>query len=242
MTATAVAELSVTGNDRIAMGANMTPFDAHKVNIDDLFEEAQTWLDGGGVSTDAEAKAVEQLLDMAREAKKAAEADRKIEAEPFDAGKKAVQAKYVPIIDRADLIVTTCRDVLSPWRERIETEKRAAAEAARAEAERKAVEAQEAIRASAGNVAERERAESLLKDAKRADRTASRTERSATTGNGLRARWVARLTDRNAAIKHYWEKNANAFEELVVRMAERDTLSGAREIPGFIIEEQKVAV
>lgn len=41
-----VEALSETGNDRIAMGANMSPFDEVRVEIDDLYEEAKAWHDG----------------------------------------------------------------------------------------------------------------------------------------------------------------------------------------------------
>src|SRR4051812_953059 len=97
-----IEALSDSGNDRIAMGANMSPFDAHKVNIEDLFEEATAWLNGDGVNSEADAKAVDQLLDLAREARKAADEARKTENEPFDTGKAEVQARYNPILKRAD--------------------------------------------------------------------------------------------------------------------------------------------
>lgn len=237
-----IEALSDSGNERIAMGANMAPFDAHKVNIDDLYEEATAWLNGDGVSSEAEAKAVETLLDMARDAKKAADEARKAENEPFDTGKAAVQAKYNPILKRAEMIAETCKNVLQPWRDKIARDKAAKAEAARLDAEKLKREAEEKIRASSGNIAERERAEEALALAKEADKFASRTTKAATTGTGLRSTYRPELTDLNAAIKHYWSTHRAEFEALVCDLAVRDVRAGKREIPGFTVVEERKAI
>jgi hypothetical protein len=236
------AALSDSGNDRIVMGGNMSAFDAHKVNVDDLFDEAQVWLAGEGVSSEAEAKAVETLLDMARDAKKAADEARKAENEPFDRGKAEVQARYNPILKRADLIVETCKNVLQPWRDKIAAEKAAKAEAMRLEAEALRREAEEKIRASAGNLAERAKAEETLAFAKDADKAVAKAVKAAATGNGLRTTYRAELTDLNAAIKHYWSTNRAEFEALVCDIAARQVRAGVREIPGFNVIEERKAV
>jgi len=233
------AALSDTGNERIAMGGNMRPFDAHKVNIDDLFVEAQNWLNGEAVASDDEAGTVEQLLDMARQAKKAADEARKVENEPFDAGKAEVQARYNPILKRADAVADACKLVLKPWRE---AEKRAAAEAARADAERIRQEADAAMRASAGNVLERERAEEKLVLAKEAEKFAKRIGKVAATGNGLRAVPKAILVDGGKAAEHYWRTRNPEFQTFLCELAASDARNGARTIPGFDVIEEKQAV
>src|SRR3546814_11800322 len=78
--ATALAEI---GHNSQAM----TPYEAIKLHIDDLFETAQGFLDGDPIATEAQATSVSQLLDDARQARKAAEGQRKLEAKPFDEGK-----------------------------------------------------------------------------------------------------------------------------------------------------------
>jgi hypothetical protein len=236
------AALSDTGNDRIAMGANMSPFDAAKLAIDDLLEEAQAWLNGDGVTSEAEAKAVETLLDMARKAKKEADEARRIENEPFDAGKAEVQARYNPILKRADMIADACKAVLQPWRDRIAREKAERAEKARLEAERLRQEAEEKIRASAGNVIERQKAEEVLDLAKEAEGFAKRETKRAATGNGLRTTYRAEMTDGVAAARHYWQTRRAEMEEILTGFANQDVRAGKREIPGFNIIEERKAV
>lgn len=234
--------LSVTGNDRIAMGANMTPFDEIKVEIDDLFEEAKTWLDGSEIASDAEEKAVDQLLDMARAAFKKADNARKVENEPFDKGKAAVQAKYKPVLSRAELISDTCKARLTPYRAKVEAEKQAKARAAAEEAERLRREAEEAIRASSGNIEERQRAEEALELAKEADAFASREQKRAETGLGLRTTYRAELTNGVEAARHYWATKRELCEAFFLNLASSDVRAGARSIPGFNVIEEKKAV
>src|SRR3546814_3380891 len=109
--ATALAEI---GHNSQAM----TPYEAIKLHIDDLFETAQGFLDGDPIATEAQATSVSQLLDDARQARKAAEDQRKLEAKPFDEGKAAVQALWTPLTDekkgRCALIADTCKKALAP--------------------------------------------------------------------------------------------------------------------------------
>ena len=53
---------------------------------------------------------------------------------------------------------------------------------------------------------------------------------------------MPKLTDRNAAIKHYWAKDPGAFERLVLDMALTEVRQGVRAIPGFEIEAVKGAI
>lgn len=234
--------LSVTGNDRIAMGANMTPFDEIKVEIDDLFEEAKAWLDGTEIASEAEEKAVDQLLDMSRAAFKKADTARKVENEPFDKGKAAVQAKYKPVLSRAEVISDTCKARLTPYRAKIEAEKQAKARAAAEEAERLRREAEAAIRASSGNIEERQKAEEALELAKEADAFASREQKRAETGLGLRTTYRAELTNGVEAARHYWATKREECEAFFLNLAASDVRAGTRAIPGFNVIEEKKAV
>jgi hypothetical protein len=223
-------------------GANIRPFDAAKLEIDDLFAEADNWLTGEPITSAEEAEAVEKLLDLARKAKANADAERKRENEPFDTGKAEVQARYNPILKRADMVAETCKAVLQPWRDAIAKAKAAEAEKARQEADEARRIAEEAIRNSAGNIAARAEAETKLNDAKIAEADARRVEKKAVTGNGLRTTYVPYLTDLNAAIKHYWTANRPEFEALVCDLATKDVRAGKREIPGFSIEPVRSAI
>ncbi len=234
--------LSVTGNDRIAMGANMSPFDDVKAEIDDLYDEARHWLDGSEIGSAEEEKAVDQLLDLARAAYKKADGARKVENEPFDTGKAAVQAKYKPVLTRAEIVSDTCKAKLTPYRAKLEAARQAKAKAAAEEAEKLRREAEQKIRASAGNIEEREQAEAALELAKVADAFASREQKRADTGTGLRTTYRAELTDGTAAARHYWNTRRPEMEAVLTGYAMQDARSGARQIPGFNVIEERKAV
>ena len=114
-----------------------TPFDLSLEEIDGLFAEAKNWLDGKGVHSEADATGVSKLLDAARQAKKLADEARKEEKRPHDEKVKAVQEKWKPILEKADLVAETCKAALTPWLQKVEAEKRAIAEKARREAKEK---------------------------------------------------------------------------------------------------------
>jgi len=236
-------DLSVTGNERIVPGGNNPPaFDAHKAHIDDLFEEAQNWLVGKAIESAAEAEGVEALLDMARQAKKAADEARAAEKAPFLEKGRAVDALWAPIIKRADMIADTCKQVLTPWRTEIARQKEAAALKARLEAEAEREAAQAAMRASSGDVEARERAEEQLATAKEAERYAAKQERQATTGLGLRTSYRPEIDDLSAAIRFYWKGHRERFLELVLELAREDIRAGRRTIPGIRVVDDAKAV
>ena len=215
--------------------------------VDDLLLEARNWLDGEPVETEAQAEAISSLLNRLRRVSKDADEARKVEKKPHDDAAKAVQAKWKPIIDRADLAASTAKDALAPYLRKVEEQQRAEAEAARAEAERLATIAREA-HAQAGNLADAEHAERLLKVATGAERHASQAEKQkahATGGEraiGLRSVWTPILTDPCAALRHYRERQPEDLKSWLVQQAEKDVRAGARNIPGFDVTETRVAV
>lgn len=227
---------------------NSTPFDLVKQDIDDLFDEARNWIDGSEVTTQAEADAVAKLTDMARKAKKAADDARKTEAKPFDDGKAEVQARYKPVLSRADLIADMCKKAIAPFLAAQEAKKRAAEKRAREEAEAAERAAQAAMQASAGDIEARDAAEQLLEAAKSAQSNVSKLAKDKGQAKGgaramtLRTTYRPELTDLNAAVRHYWSTRQTDFEMLVCDLAETDVRAGVREIPGFAITEHKEAV
>ena len=224
------------------------PFEAIKVHIDDLYLEARNWLDGDPITTQAQADEVGRLLDMIREAEKAADEARKEENRPFDEGKAAVQAKYAPLIadtkavrGKTVLAAEACKAALAPWRQEQERIKREAAEKARAEAEA-AAQAAAAARAAAAadDLAAREAAEAATRQAEQASKVAAKADKAASTGTGLRSYWSPTLTDGVAAARHYWTTNREGMEAALMTMARADVLAGKRQIPGFdVIEERR---
>lgn len=236
------AALSELGNDRIRDGGNAPPaFDAHKANIDDLRTEAGAWLDGKAVTSAEEAEGLNTLLDMARKATKAADDARADEKKPHLDASKAVDAKWKPIITAGELIVECCKKALTPWNIAEANRKAAEAARARAEAEAEAEAMREAARAASGSLSDAEQLAQAEDAAKAAERVAKKAEKAASAGLGLRTTYRAELTDPKAAVAHYWSVRRDEFIALVEDLAAKDVRSGKREIPGFIIHEEKKA-
>ncbi|RYG88634.1 MAG: hypothetical protein EON59_03805 [Alphaproteobacteria bacterium] len=242
--------IDVAENPRAVMGDNAppaTPFDAISAHIDDLLDAAKQFLDGDAITSQAVADEVGRLLDAARQAEKAADAQRKIDKKPHDDAAKAVQAQWAPIIARCSLIVSTAKQAVAPFLAAEQARKDAEAAEARRIADEATARAQEALRASGTDLAAKEEAEALLKDAKRADTTANRAgrDKAMVAGGGravsLRSVWTATLADPVAALKHYRETQPEALKAWLLEQAQRDVSTGARVIPGFTINESKVA-
>lgn len=221
-------------------------FAAIKTEIDDLFDEAKNWADGEPIQSQEMHDVIERLRDSIHEAGKRADALRVDEKKPLDDQVKAIQDRYNPLIQpkrgRVDMAKSALDALLTPWRQKIAQEKAAEAARVAAEAEAARVAATEAIRASSGNLAAREEAESLLQDAKRLEKTAARTFKSATTGTGLRTVWRAELVDIGAALDWYFDEKPEEFTALVQRLADEAVRSGVRKVPGFRVVEEKRAV
>lgn len=239
--------LSTTGNDRIAMGGNMAAWEVVFGEIDAYYDEAKNWAsDGFKVENQEQADQLDELDKALLRAGQEADALRIEEKRPHDEAAQAVQDKYNPYVQKGkgkvDVARSTLKQLLTAWRTEQQRIKAEAAEKARREAEEERRLAEEAMRASSGDLEAREQAEQQLQAAKQAESFAKKADKAATTGTGLRTKWVPKLTDRNAAIKHYWQKDPAAFERLVLDMAMTEVRQGVRSIPGFTIEEVKVAI
>lgn len=155
-----------------------TPLETHTINITDLYSEAANFLDGAKIKTQEEADDVTRIKDAASKASKAADAQRKVEAKPFDDGKKKVQADWTPIIAKADKVETAAKATLTDWLNREAAKAKAEAEVRRQEAQALADKALAESRAAAsyGDINALEAAEDALKEAKDANREATRAE------------------------------------------------------------------
>lgn len=242
-------------NTRAVIGGNAppqdpTPFEIAAKAIEDVYSEASLWLDGAEVNSTELAEGIDNLKKTIARARKDADEARKIENKPFDDGKAEVQARYNPLLKKADLAKDACNKALEPWlkkeADRIEAEARAKREAA-AELQRKA---EEAIRATdAANLEERAAAEQLVKDAKKAGAVANRAEKQTATAGGmlgratgLRSYWIATMTDTAKAGKWGWTYHKSEILEFITGLAQKDATAGQREIEGFAIIEEKRAV
>lgn len=231
-------------------GPEPTPFELYSNAVENLTLEARNFLDGEPIDSQQLADSVSILMDTLRKTKKEADEARAAEKKPHDDAAKAVQAKWKPIIEKADLAVDTCKKALRPWLEKLEAEARERAEEARREAERKAQEAAAAAQAAAvsADFSAREDAEEKVKEAKQAEAEAKRAEKARPQAVGgarattLRTTYRPELIDLSDAVKHYWQVNRPAFEDLVCRLAAEDVRGGKRSLPGFFIHEERAVV
>lgn len=237
--------------------SNARPYDLHAETINDLYDEAKNWADGEPIAHEDHAEAVQTLMRQIQEAEKGADDERKNEAKPHDDAKKEIQDRYNPLIapltnkqpGKTALAVKALKALLAPYLQKKDEEQRAAADAARAEAQRKLEEAQAAQQsAAASNLSAQEDVEELFADAKTAEREAKAAEvaRPQAAGHGraatLRSSWAPTLTDVRAACRHYFTTNPEAFQEAVQRLAEAEVRAGKRTIPGFDVIETKTVV
>jgi hypothetical protein len=237
---------------RLAIGGNEppmpTPYEAFRDHIADLMDEARGFLDGDPIANEGQAAAVSKLLTDARDASRDADKQRKVEKEPHLEAGRTVDATWKPIIERADLTVSTCKQALAPWLRKLEDEQRAAADLARKEAEAKAEEARAAIAsANLADLEAREQAEILIKEASKADKLASKAENARAQAKGgaravsLRSVWYTAMTDPVVALKHYRAMQPDLLKAWLIEQAEKDVHGGARSIPGFEITEERIA-
>jgi len=227
---------------------NAPPVEAMGMHIDDLYDEAKGILDGAGVKSDADAEMVAKLLDMTRQAKKDADAQRVVEKKPHDDAAKAVQAAWTPLLAKCDLVADTCKKALAPFlaaKEAAQREEAARVAKAAEEARSAALAARQA--ALVADLAAREDAERLdaiARDAEKLANKATKTRAHATGGTraiGLRSYWVAELVDPMATLKHYIATHPEALKAWLAEQAQRDVSAGARSIPGVAINEERRA-
>lgn len=226
----------------------LTPYEKASNVIEGLYQEAEGWLDGEPVNSQAMADGISTLLNYLRDAKKHADEARKTEAKPFDDGKKEVQARYKPLLDKADRAADTCKKALAPWLQRIEDEKRAAEKAAREEAERLRKEAEEAVSlADPDNLAVKADAEDRIAAAKEAEKAANRAAKDKAGASGgigravtLRTYYSGEITDATAVAKHYWLTNRAEVMAFFQALVDAD-VRAKRPVPGVSIREEKRA-
>ena len=224
-----------------------TPFEVSRDRINDLYGEAKNWCDGEPIDSEEKAAEVRKLLDMLGEEIRTADARRKVENEPFDAGKAEVQARYNTLIGdtksvkgKAILAQAACRQALTPWLQKQEAERLAAAEAARKEAEAKAREAALAFQVTrADDLEEREEAEAMAREAAAADAAARKASKP--TATGLRTVTRTEVTDRNAFLRWVKENRPDALTGWLQSYAETLCAPRVRDVPGVSFVSERVA-
>lgn len=236
-------------NPRAVMGDNAPPpIIAHEANIADLFAEATSFLDGKPIENDGQAAAVKILLDGARAAWKAANEQRIVEKRPHDDAAQAVQDAWNPLLAKAKQVETAAKVAQTAWLNKKDAELRAAAEAAREEAERLQREAQAALASAKGDdLAARADAEDALKAAGSASKLAAKLDKAKPQvvgegrATGLRTSYSTEVTDMTAFSRWAWAHRREEYEAFLTDLAEREGRRGPVSIPGLLITANRKA-
>lgn len=217
---------------------NNPPADAaFSIHIDELFTLLSDALSGRPVETDEQEAAIDTLFADFHKAWKDSDTARAAEKKPHDDASKAVQAKWKPIVDKADRGKKACGDALTPYRQAKQRAKDEAARKAREEAAERERIAQEALKQS-DDLETRFAAEQEFEAAKKLTSVANKIDRAPT---GLRTTWQAEIVDRTAALKHYLGHQPEAFVALIQELADRDARGARPRIEGITYHEQKKA-
>lgn len=251
--------IALAVNPRAVMGGNnppseMTAFEAVKINILDLYEEARQWFDGTPVETQEQADAVNTLKARIKDARKAAEDVRVAEIKPLQDKVDEIQSRFNELIGKNKTVTglaikaeEACNKALEPYLQELDRQQREAARLAREEAERKQQEALAAMRArDAANLEQREEAERLVREAKAAEAAASAAEKAKAhargdgRATGLRTVHRAVMADRKEAAAWVWVDHNEALMTFIQDLADKAVRAGARKVPGFDVIEERV--
>lgn len=232
----------------MTLSNNPPPEAAIGLAIEDLYVEASAWLDGSPLETQEQADTLGRIVATARDLHKDADKTRAAEKKPHDDAARAVQAKWKPLLDKADKITTVGKAALARFLAAQQAEQDRIAAAAQAEADRLAEDArimamgfapddlaaQEALKATQ---------DQAQKAAKQAAFAAKQTAKVAGTGRaiGLRTYYVPTLTNPVEALAFYKKNRPDALKAFLLELAQQDVSAGLRSIPGFDIKEEKRA-
>lgn len=218
--------------------SNNPPADAaYSLEIDNLFQMLSDSLSGGVVSSDEQEAALDALSKDFLKAKQDSDKARAAEKKPHDDAAKEVQARWKPIVEKAERGQKECLAAITPYRQEKQRLKDEAAAKARKEAEDRQKAAQEALRASE-DLEAKFQAEQELAAAQKLAAQANKIDRAPT---GLRTWYEAEITDRGAAIRGYIKLFPERFEALIQDMADHDARNGRPQRNGVTYHEKKAA-
>lgn len=239
----------------VAVAPQGRPYEAVKAHIDDLYTEAKNWLDGSQIATAAQADEVARLLDLMRQAETTADNARKLENEPFDAGKAEVQARYAPLISDTKTApkgltvkaISLLKAAQTTWLLKLEEAQQAEAKRLRDIADAELLKAQQALQDAMAttDLEARDKAEELLVEAKTVDRAATRAENTKAHAQGefkavgLRDNWVTTVSNRVKALRWAFGRYPVELEVAALILAKAEVAMGTRSIDGFTIMNER---
>lgn len=227
-------------NPRATIGGNAPPdpIDEITAPFEDYRAEAENWLDGTPVETEAQMKAVDALRKSMREWRLALEAGQKSATAPLYDAYKAELARWKPTIEDAQRIEKCLVAAVDGFKRKLAAEKAEAERIARAEAERAMREAQEAARLA--NAADIEAQRAAAEAQYEADKAAARAAAAAKdTVKGLRTETRYQITDYKAALHDIAANDREAITAFIEEYVRKN--HKARAISGVSVWQEKVA-
>lgn len=183
--------------------------------------EADNWLDGTPVSSEAEMHAVDALRKAARDWRMALEAGQKSEAAPLHDAWKAALARWKPTIDDAQRVEKGLVALVDGFKRRLAAEKAEAERLARAEAEAARRAAEEAARrADAADIEAQREAARLQAEAEAAQIAAARASKD--TVKGMRTVTRYEITDHRALLNWIARHDRDAITGFIEEYARRE--------------------
>jgi hypothetical protein len=226
--------------DHLSIGANGGPplsaLEAMTAAAGDLLELV-SGSTASPVANEAQADALDVLLDDVRKSKGAATAAKEEAYRPLKAAADQVSVDWKPVLDKHDAAAAALKAALTPWRNAQKAIAGKLAQDAR-DAAAKLLEAAQATLRGDSDLEARYDAEDALKQAGKLQAQAKRIERAPT---GLRTHYVGTITDRRALLQHVMATDADALSDWLDEYVRKAVARGTRVMPGVDIAGEKRA-
>lgn len=210
-------------NASAAIGHNNPPdpIDEALAPFGDVISEAENWLDGQKVETEAQMKAADVLLKGIKAARKAVDDARDASTKPLHEAWKAEVARWKPTQDDLDRLAKGLVALLDDFKRKLAAEKEAARKAAERLAWEETRKAQEAARlADASNIEATRAAAAAMEAAEEAQRKAS--EAAKDTVKGLRTVYKYAITDHRALLNWIAKNDRDAITAFIEDYARKN--------------------
>ncbi len=202
-------------NPRAVVGDNRppTPMEEALAPFSDYLDEAKGWLDGEPVQTEAQMKAVDELIKQVKAAEKAITEAEQAASKPLHDAWKAEKALWKPSLDDIGRVKKGLVKIVGDFRKKLAEKREEERRKAEAEARRREEEAKAAAKSvDAGDLEAVLKAEEELEKAKAAKAEVQDVERV----KGLRKVTRYEIEDLRAAL-HWIARNDKAAMEDFVR-------------------------
>jgi hypothetical protein len=216
------------------------PLDEALAPYGDYLAEAEGWLDGTPVETEAQMRSVDALIKQIKAADKAVTDAQKSESAPLHDAWKAALARYKPTLDDLDRIKRGLVAAVDGFKRKLAAQKAEAERLAREQAAAAARAAAEAHRAALDSDLEAQRAAAAMQaEAEAAQIAAARASRDADSVKGLRTVTKHAVEDLRAALHWIAKNDRDAITAFIEDYARRH--HAQRAIDGVRVWKEKAA-